>query len=381
MKKAKLLDSVRIYQEDQIEDISVRGQYGPLIDNSGNIVKPGYRQEDQVDPQSSTETFAALKLNIDNWRWEGVPVYLRSGKALWKRGTEIVVEFKKAPEPIFRGTDVSSLESNRLVFHIQPYQGIEFLFQAKTPGPTMQLQKVDMQFDYGDAFKASLYTGYEVMLFACTHGDATLFSRNDLVEGAWRIAQPIMDYWEKHPVTTGFPNYPRNSWGPKAARDFIAKDGRKWYEAITTEVLERTPLFKGADTVLLNSIIMALNPLVVEKNDIIIQQGDQAGEMYFICQGEVDIVGRKESTDKPIKTLGDGDYFGEIALLSSSKRTATVQAKSQTDLLVLKKEDFAQIIRNNPQFSEAMISIAKERYNLTISPDDLTCTIEYDENV
>jgi len=204
--KAKLLESVRIYTDDEVRENVVRGQYGPSFDEQGQVDKPGYRQEPDVDPESKTETFAAAKLQIDNWRWQGVPIYLRSGKALWKRGTEIVIEFKKPPERVFQGTGVQHLTSNRLVFHIQPVQGIELLFQAKTPGPTMQLQTVDMSFNYGDAFKASRYTGYEVMLYACSRGDATLFSRGDLVEAAWRIAQPLLDHWDSTPVSD-FPNY------------------------------------------------------------------------------------------------------------------------------------------------------------------------------
>src|SRR5207244_3111134 len=150
---------------------------------------------------------------------EGVPVYLRSGKSLWKRGTEIVVQFKKAPEVLFRNTPAAErLESNRLVFHIQPDQGIELRFHAKAPGPAMFLQKVNMRFDYSEAFEASRGTGYEVLLYNCMTGDATLFSRTDLVETAWRVAQPILDYWAEAPVQD-FPNYPSGSWGPKAAFD------------------------------------------------------------------------------------------------------------------------------------------------------------------
>ncbi|MEQ1936152.1 MAG: glucose-6-phosphate dehydrogenase, partial [Fimbriimonadaceae bacterium] len=147
--KAKLLQSVRNYSPDEVERYCVRGQYGPALDANGNVVSPGYRGEKNVNPESKTETYAAARFHIDNWRWEGVPVYLRSGKALWKRGTEIIVEFKKAPEVIFRGTAVSSLGANRLIFHIQPYQGIEVQFQAKIPGPRMALQPVHMKFSYG----------------------------------------------------------------------------------------------------------------------------------------------------------------------------------------------------------------------------------------
>src|SRR5262249_38233152 len=148
--KAKLLTAVRIYKPEEVAQNCVRGQYGPQLDAAGKVIQPGYRQEKDVNPKSNTETFAAASFFIDNWRWEGVPFYLRSGKALWKRGTEIVVQFKKAPAVLFRGTPVDRLTSNRLVFHIQPYQGIEVLFQAKIPGPTLRLQTVHMKFNYGD---------------------------------------------------------------------------------------------------------------------------------------------------------------------------------------------------------------------------------------
>ena len=241
--KAKLLQAVRILHKEEVPHFAVRGQYGPSYDDKGKIVKPGYRQEPDVKPDSRTETFAAYKLFIDNWRWEGVPIYLRSGKGLWKRGTEIVVQFKKAPEAIFRGTQVEKLTANRIIFHIQPRQAIETLFQAKMPGPTVQLQTVHMRFEYGESFMASRYTGYEVMIYACMNGDATLFSRTDFVESAWRIAQPLLDYWSSTPATE-FPNYQRGTWGPKAASELIERDGRRWFEVITTEVLERCELFK-----------------------------------------------------------------------------------------------------------------------------------------
>src|SRR5206468_1110077 len=154
--KAKLLQSVRRYDTDEVRSFTVRGQYGPSVDpKTKELLRAGYRQENGVERGSRTETYAAVRLHIDNWRWEGVPVYLRSGKALWKRGTEIIVEFKKAPEVLFRGTPVQSLGANRLIFHIQPYQGIEVQFQAKIPGPTLRLQPVKMRFSYGDVFSAS----------------------------------------------------------------------------------------------------------------------------------------------------------------------------------------------------------------------------------
>src|SRR5262249_61047280 len=133
--KAKVLSAVRVFKPSEVPHYVVRGQYGPQVDESGKVLHPGYRQEKDVNPNSDTETFAAAKLLIDNWRWEGVPIYMSSGKALWKRGTEIVVQFKKAPVVLFRGTPVERLSANRLGFHIQPAPGIEVLFQAKIPGP------------------------------------------------------------------------------------------------------------------------------------------------------------------------------------------------------------------------------------------------------
>ena len=365
--KAKLLESVRIYTDDEVRENVVRGQYGPSFDEQGQVDKPGYRQEPDVDPESKTETFAAAKLQIDNWRWQGVPIYLRSGKALWKRGTEIVIEFKKPPERVFQGTGVQHLTSNRLVFHIQPVQGIELLFQAKTPGPTMQLQTVDMSFNYGDAFKASRYTGYEVMLYACSRGDATLFSRGDLVEAAWRIAQPLLDHWDSTPVSD-FPNYARNSWGPKSAYELLEKDGRRWFEVVTPDVLEESPLFKGADPLLLNAVILALRPLSVAPGETIIRQGEIANEMYFICRGEVEVL---QSFGQVVSQLKDGDFFGEVGLLLAAARTADVRAKTLCDLFVLSKKDFRRILQEHPQFANGMLQVAKERYDLALSVNEL----------
>ncbi len=224
--KAKLMEAVRIMTPEDVRNHTVRGQYGPgkKSDGTDNV---GYREEPGVNPESSTETFAAAKLHIDNWRWDGVPIYLRSGKALGKKDTEILVEFKKAPEVLFRNTPVTSLPPNQLVFHIQPDQGIQLKFQTKVPGPTMKMQPVNMHFSYGEAFEAARGTGYEIMIYDCMLGDATLFSRTDLVEQAWQIAQPILDVWESEPAQ-GFPNYPVGSWGPKEAFDLIEKDGRSW---------------------------------------------------------------------------------------------------------------------------------------------------------
>ncbi|HYF52031.1 MAG TPA: glucose-6-phosphate dehydrogenase [Planctomycetota bacterium] len=365
--KAKLLQSVRNYTPEEVARYVVRGQYGPSVDDKGNVVKPGYRQEKDVNPESKTETYAAARFHIDNWRWEGVPVYLRSGKALWKRGTEIIVEFKKAPQVIFRGTSVKNVGPNRLIFHIQPYQGIEVQFQAKIPGPTLQLQPVHMKFNYGDAFKASRYTGYEVMIYSCSHGDATLFSRGDLVEAAWRVAQPLMDYWNSTPAD--FPNYARNSWGPKAAADLIAKDGRRWHEIVTEEVLKKVPLFKDGDMVFIEQVIMALRSRQAAAGEQIIKKGDIGRELYLVARGEVEVL---DDSGKVVKVLKDGDIFGEIALLNSTPRTANVRAKTSADLFVLDKADFSRILRDNPQFASAVQQVAKERYNVSVQTDALT---------
>jgi glucose-6-phosphate 1-dehydrogenase len=269
---------------------------------------------------------------------------------------------------MFRGTLVDRLAPNRLVFHIQPYQGIELLFQAKSPGPTVQLQKVDMAFHYGDAFKASRYTGYEVMVYSCTRGDATLFSRGDLVDAAWKIAQPILEYWKANPVGDEFPNYLRGSWGPPVATELIERDGREWFEVVTTEMLEQQPLFKGAEPLLLNAVVMALQSASAAAGEPIVTIGEKADEMYLICRGEAHIVDRAGSV---VGTLRDGDFFGEVGLLLSTSRTATVRAKTPCDLFVLKRSDFSRILRDHPHFAETLTRTAMQRYELAISRESL----------
>ena len=171
--KAKLLQAVRVYTPEEVDRFVVRGQYGPQLDESGKVSADTAGKD--VNPESKTETFAAARFHIDNWRWKGSRSTC-SGKALWKRGTEIIVEFKKAPEVLFRNTAVKEVNANRLIFHIQPYQGSSAV-PREDPGSDAQLQPVNMRFGYGDAFAASRYTGYEVMIYSCSHGDATPFSR------------------------------------------------------------------------------------------------------------------------------------------------------------------------------------------------------------
>jgi len=364
--KAKLLQAVRAYSPEEVSRYVVRGQYGPEAGANGELLKPGYRQEKDVAPDSNTETYAAARFQIDNPRWEGVPIYLRSGKALWKRGTEIIVEFKKSAAERFLGTAVDDVGSNRLIFHIQPYQGIEVQFHAKIPGPTLQLQPVNMRFSYGDAFKASRYTGYEVMIYSCTHGDATLFSRGDLVEAAWRITQPLLDYWKTAPAS--FPNYARGSWGPVAASTLIERDNRRWFELVTDETLKKIALFKDAEPLFLSQIVMALTPKMASEGQVILKKGDLGREMYVLVRGQVEILG---SNGETIQTLKDGDFFGEMGLLLSTPRTATVRARTACDLFVLEQGDFRRILSDHPQFASAVLTVAKERYDLNIQREAL----------
>jgi glucose-6-phosphate 1-dehydrogenase len=360
--KAKVLRAIRIYTPEEVAQNAVRGQYGP----GEKDCKPcaGYRQEPNVKPNSNTETFAALRLFIDNWRWDGVPIYLRSGKSLWTRGTNVVIQFKKPPARLFQGTAVAKLAANRLIFHIQPDQGIETRFHAKVPGPTaVQLQPVAMRFDYGEAFQASRGTGYEVMIYSCMKGDATLFSRIDLVETAWRIAQPILDYWAANPPTD-FPNYAAGTWGPLAAHYLIERDGQHWFEIIHHETLERVPLFKGGDALLLSQIGMALQTRAIAAGETIVAQGDPGEEMFVISRGEVEVV---NGAGAVVDTMREGDYFGEVALLRREPRAATVRARTLCDLFVLDRDDFARILRDHPHFAEAIEAIARERYDLAVS--------------
>ncbi|HKH47685.1 MAG TPA: glucose-6-phosphate dehydrogenase [Thermoanaerobaculia bacterium] len=223
--RVKVLYAVRPLSHEDVLHQTVRGQYGPgMIDGHP---APGYREEKGVSPTSNTETFAALKLQIDNWRWGDVPFYLRTGKRLPSRVTEIAIQFKRAPFQLFRGTAVEHLSSNLLVLHIQPDEGISLHFQAKVPGPDVHLGKVKMHFQYEDYFGQTPSTGYETLLYDVMTGDSTLFHRSDMVEAGWSVVAPILDVWQALPPRN-FPNYEAASWGPKEADELIQKDGRKW---------------------------------------------------------------------------------------------------------------------------------------------------------
>jgi glucose-6-phosphate 1-dehydrogenase len=194
---------------------------------------PGYRAEAKVSPDSPTPTFVALEVLIDNWRWAGVPFYLRTGKRMARRLTEITIQFRRAPFQLFRDTPVEALRPNRLIMHIQPHEGISLGFSAKIPGPQLRLGDVDMRFDYTDYFGCNANTGYERLLYDCMVGDATLFQRADMVEAAWAVVQPILEEWQAE-GRRELPTYPAGSWGPPEAFELLERDGRGWKDGAVT---------------------------------------------------------------------------------------------------------------------------------------------------
>jgi glucose-6-phosphate 1-dehydrogenase len=245
-KQAEVLHAIQPLGPEDVLKSAVRGQYGEgMVDGQP---AQEYRSEQDVAPGSNTETFVALKLQIDNWRWAGVPFYLRTGKRLAERATEVVIQFRRTPFVLFRNTSVKNLETNRLVIHIQPEEGISLSFGAKIPGSVMKLGLVNMDFDYQQYFGVEHNTGYERLLRDCMAGDATLFQRADMVEAAWTVIQPIIDVWHALPAR-GFPNYAAGSWGPKEAEDLLARDGRAW-RAIGEEDTERRSLVSSPDKVI-----------------------------------------------------------------------------------------------------------------------------------
>ena len=221
--KIKAMQSVRPLPAGAIDEFAVRGQYGPGTVLGDTV--PGYREETGVAPDSSTETFTALKLYFDNWRWAGVPFYLRSGKRLQKQITEIAIQFKEVPHRLFKESD-APLQPNVLVIRIQPNEGISLRFGAKLPGQALRIRSVNMDFRYGSSFGVKAPEAYERLLLDCMLGDSTLYARRDMVERGWEIVTPILASW-KAPAPD-FPNYEAGSWGPKAAFELIERDGREW---------------------------------------------------------------------------------------------------------------------------------------------------------
>jgi glucose-6-phosphate 1-dehydrogenase len=220
--KIKVLESIRPFTPETIWKSVVRGQYGPGQIGGEPVV--GYRQEPGVKPSSPTETFVALKLFVDNWRWSGVPFYLRTGKRLAKPQTEVAIRFRQAPHRVFRGED---LEYNSLVLNIQPDEGISLSFGAKSPGAQMHIQPVMMDFRYRQAFGGGSRSAYATLINDCIRGDATLFDRADSVEAAWALVDPILEAWQ-NASPPPFPNYPAGSQGPRAADDLTAVEGIRW---------------------------------------------------------------------------------------------------------------------------------------------------------
>jgi glucose-6-phosphate 1-dehydrogenase len=221
--KLKVLQSIRPFDLQMVAQGVVRGQYAP--GKLGDKSLPGYRDEQGVNPNSRTETFVAARLVIDNWRWAGVPFYLRTGKRLAKRTTEIMIQFRCAPHIVFRE---KGIEANRLVLNIQPDEGISVSFVAKRPGTEMNIGNVTMNFSYREGFGGGSRSAYATLLNDCLRGDATLFDRGDSVEAAWALVDPILDVWSAAKTAT-VPQYASGSWGPKESDQLLERDGRQWY--------------------------------------------------------------------------------------------------------------------------------------------------------
>ncbi len=226
--QTKILRAIQPLSPEQVLGHAVRGQYGEGVIEGKHV--PAYRTEPNVNPESTTETFVALSLLIDNWRWAGVPFYLRTGKRLSKRITEIVIRFRRPPFVLFRKTQVERIAPNELVLNIQPNEGISLSFQAKVPGPVVRLGAVNMDFEYNRYFGSTPTTGYETLLYDCMRGDPTLFQRAGMVEASWAIVQPILDVWKALPPRD-FPNYASGSWGPEQAHEMLRRDGCEWRDS------------------------------------------------------------------------------------------------------------------------------------------------------
>jgi glucose-6-phosphate 1-dehydrogenase len=224
--RSKLLRSIRIMSPDEVKTSAVAGQYGPARIGGQDVV--GFRQEPGVDPESQTNTYAAATFFIDNWRWAGVPFYVRSGKHLPKRVSEIAIQFNEAPHAVFRksGDLNSSPIPNLLILRIQPEEGISLKFLSKRPGAGMQLRPVSMDFNYGSSFGERSPSAYETLLLDAIIGDATLYTRQDMVEASWSVVEPILQVWNN--TKFDFPNYAAGTWGPAASDAMLARRGHVW---------------------------------------------------------------------------------------------------------------------------------------------------------
>ncbi len=222
----KVLDAIQPLTPEQVLNHTVRGQYSEGTMPNGEKVQ-AYRNSPGVNPESGTETYAAIRLSMDNWRWAGVPFYLRTGKRLPEQYSEVAIQFKRAPLTMFKNTDTKKMDPDMLVLRIQPNQGIHMTFGAKIPGPTMRVDTVNMDFSYVDYFGNEPATGYETLIYDCMNGDATLYKHADTVEKGWEIVQSVLDVWKALPPRD-FPNYAAGTWGPKAAGDLLKNNGRLW---------------------------------------------------------------------------------------------------------------------------------------------------------
>jgi glucose-6-phosphate 1-dehydrogenase len=222
--KVKIIRAITELTPEQVRRDVVRGQYGPGWAEAQPV--NAYREEPEVDPASETETFIAARLTIDDWRWSGVPFYLRMGKRLPKRATEIAIQFKEVPHQLFQDS-ATVPEPNLLAMRIQPDEGIMLRFGAKVPGLGIDVRNVTMDFTYGSAFQTDSPDAYETLILDALLGDASLFTRADEVEQAWSIVDPVIDAWAQMPAPD-FPNYYAGTWGPEAADDLLAREGRRW---------------------------------------------------------------------------------------------------------------------------------------------------------
>ncbi|MFL6230072.1 MAG: glucose-6-phosphate dehydrogenase [Pyrinomonadaceae bacterium] len=224
--KIKAMTTARAFTPERVRAECVRGQYGAGSINGEPVV--GYREEPGVAPDSTTETFAALTMYFDNWRWSGVPFFIRSGKRLAKRVTEIAIRFKGAPHQLFGHEMMEQMEPNQLIIRIQPDEGITLRFAAKVPGQITRVRDVNMDFRYGASFGVHLAEAYERLLLDCMLGDQTLYARTDMTERGWEIVMPIIEEWERTKGDVQFPNYEAGTWGPAASDELIERAGRRW---------------------------------------------------------------------------------------------------------------------------------------------------------
>jgi glucose-6-phosphate 1-dehydrogenase len=223
--KQKVLQAIRSIRPDEVHRYSIRGQYGAGTVGGRSVV--AYKGEKGVSPTSATETYVALKLFIDNWRWAGVPLYVRSGKRLPKRVTEIAVQFKKTPHHLFSHLPSDYLASNAIVIRVQPDEGISLKFSSKIPGSSLRMRPVTMDFRYGSSFGPRLADAYTRLILDCMLGDTTLYARGDSVEAAWSLITPIHEGWNSNGLSRVY-EYPAGTWGPKEADEMIQADGRAW---------------------------------------------------------------------------------------------------------------------------------------------------------